>query len=95
MLDIFSKNLVEFISGMPLTLTCFDYGPQSKSMRERDSEAPAHKNKKSTKLKKKIVLKSSDTYAKKSCHRLFLRGGVCRSFSRKSLTFVNVLVFEM
>ena len=29
----FSKNLVEFIAGMPLTLTCSYYGHQSESMR--------------------------------------------------------------
>ena len=33
MLDIFSKNLVKFIYGMPLTLTCSDWSPKSKSMR--------------------------------------------------------------
>ena len=30
---IYLKKLIEFIAGMPLTLTCFGYGPQSKSMR--------------------------------------------------------------
>ena len=33
MLAFFSKNLVRFIAGMPLTLTCSDYGSQSNSMR--------------------------------------------------------------
>ena len=64
MLDIFSKNLVEFIAGMPLTLSCSDkvFNPKACGVQGRSpggvcggTKPPVHKKK----LKKKFSTKKT------------------------------------